>query len=92
MKPADYLKSGKELLESVVNQRNYLVRTNKGHIDSEWAKTQIANIGYARATIKDARKMKQYIERKETIIRYMIPSGNRKRENQLRELIKEEIF
>lgn len=86
-----YRKKAISLLNSVVKQRDWLLKYNKGHIESAWCKTEIENIRYALPKLVDAAKVKTYLERKESALRLLIPSTNIKRHNELRELIHEQL-
>ena len=66
MNKLHYLKQVKALLKSIIAQRKYLLVNNAGHLDSQFAKQEIANIDHALPNLVDADRAKQYIERKET--------------------------
>ena len=83
----DFLKRVINLLDYIVKQHNWLVKNHKGYIESAWAKTEIKNINYAKSRIVSANQAKAYIERKETALRYLIPATNKKRHDELTELI-----
>ena len=79
------------LLRGIVKQRAWLLKHDKGYIESEWAKQELRNIGHAASTIVDADRAKAYLERKETALRYLIPTTNKKRHDELRELINTQL-
>lgn len=87
MTKTDFLKRTKSLLRSVLAQRRWLLANLKGHVESNWAKTKLNNIENAVSTLTDAQRAKAYIEREETALRFLIPSNNKKRHDELRELI-----
>ena len=87
MTKADFLKRTKSLLRSVIAQRRWLLAHFKGHIDSQWATTELKNLENAASTLTDADRAKIYLEKKETALRFLIPANNKKRHNELRELI-----
>jgi hypothetical protein len=87
MNKLHYLKQVKALLKSIIAQRKYLLVNNAGHLDSQFAKQEIANIDHALPNLVDADRAKQYIERKETALRYLIPANNHRRHEELRQLI-----
>lgn len=87
----EFLRRVKNLLRGIKQQRTYLLKTGKSHIESDWAKQELANITYATGKLVDAHKAKAYIERKETALRYLIPTTNKKRHNELRELIEHNL-
>jgi len=87
MTKTEFLKNVKSLLRSILAQRRYLLKTHKGHLDSNFAKTEIANIEHAIPSLVDADRAKAYIERKETVLRFLIPASNQKRHEELRQLI-----
>ena len=91
MSKTEFLKSVKRLLKSIVAQRRYLLKTNKGHLESNFAKIELANIEYALPKLVDADRAKAYIERKETALRFLIPASNPKRHEELRQLINEQL-
>jgi hypothetical protein len=91
MTKQDYYKRAKSLLKSIVAQRKWLLAHLKGHIDSQWAITEIRNIENAVTQIKSADQYRAYILRKETALRFLIPSTNPKRQEELRELIQEQL-
>lgn len=86
-----YRKRAISLLNGVVKQRDWLLKHHKGHIESSWCKTEIENIRYALPKLVDASKVKTYLERKETALRLLIPSTNKRRHDELRELIHEQL-
>ena len=91
MTKQDFLKRTKALLRGVVAQRRFLLASLKGHLDSDFAKTEIANIENAVTTLVDADRAKAYLERKETALRFLIPTTNPKRHEELRQLIKTQL-
>lgn len=91
MNKTDYLKKAKSLFRSIISQRRWLLANLKGYVESNWAKTELNNIENAVSTIKDADRAKAYIERKETALRFLIPANNRKRHDELRELINSQL-
>lgn len=91
MSKTEFLKAVKCLLKGVIAQRNWLVKHRKGYLESDWCKTEIANIGHAASTLTDAQRAKAYLERKETALRYLIPTTNQKRHEELRKLMEEQV-
>ena len=91
MTKQDYYKRAKSLLKSIIAQRRYLLVHLKGHVSSQWATTEIKNIENALTQIKSADQYRAYILRKETALRFLIPSTNPKRQEELRELIQEQL-
>lgn len=87
MNKLDYLKRVKAFLRGIIAQRKYLLKENAGHLDANFAKQEIANIDHALPTINSADKAKAYLERKETALRFLIPTTNPKRHEELRQLI-----
>lgn len=83
----EYLKKAKSLFRSIMAQRRYLLANFKGHVNSKWASEKLKNIENAAAVIKTADRAKAYIEKEETVLRYMIPANNKKLHDQLQELI-----
>jgi len=84
---ATFLTRVKRLLDGIVKQRDWLVKHHKGYIESNWAKTEIKNIKYAKSKLVSAAQAKAYLESKETALRFLIPTTNPKRHDELRELI-----
>lgn len=82
-----YLKRGKSLLKSVVSQRQWLLKHDKGYVPGEFCRSEIRNIEYALGTIVSSDQMQKYLQRKEAEIRFLIPSKNKKRRQELEELI-----
>jgi hypothetical protein len=91
MTKQDFLKRTKALLRGVVAQRRWLLANLKGHLDSQFAKNEIANIDNAVSKLSDAARAKAYLERKETALRYLIPTTNKKRHEELRKLIETQL-
>lgn len=91
MDKTTFRKKGINLLNGIVKQRDFLVRNHKGYLESTWCKSQIENIRYALPTLVDADKVKNYLERKETTLRLLIPSTNKHRHEELRELVHEQF-
>ena len=87
MNKQDFLKRTKQLLRGVVAQRRFLLAHFKGHLESNFAKKEIANIENAVSTLVDADRAKAYLERKETALRFLIPTTNKRRHDELRELL-----
>jgi hypothetical protein len=82
-----YLKRGKNLLRSVKRQREYLLKHNKGYIETKWARQELKTIDGALGTIVSSDQMRKFLERKESIIRFLIPSTNHRKQNELNELL-----
>lgn len=91
MNKLDYLNKVKALLKGIVAQRKFLLVKNAGHLESNFAKQEIANIDYALPSLVDAHRAKAYLERKEAALRFLIPTSNPKRHNELRELIETQL-
>lgn len=91
MTKQQFLKTAKSLLRGIIKQRRWLLCHNKSHQESAWCKTEISNIEHALPLLVDADRAKAYLERKETALRYMIPATNRKRHDELRELIETQL-
>lgn len=87
MTKQDYYKQGKSLLKGVIAQRKWLLEHKKGYLNPEFTRQQIMNLEYALSKINSADKMRSYIERKESMLRLMIPTTNKKRIKKLRELV-----
>lgn len=91
MTKTEFLKAVKNLLRGVVAQRDWLVKHHKGYIESSWTKTEIANIDNAASTLKDADRAKVYLEKKETVLKFLIPVSNPRRHDELRKLIEQQL-
>ena len=91
MEKLQYLKRAKSLLKGIVAQRRYLLVHFKGHVNSKWATEEIRNIENAIQQIKSADEYQKYLQRKETALRFLIPSTNIKKQEELRELIQTEL-
>lgn len=91
MNKLEYLKKVKSLLKGIIAQRKYLLSHNTGYLESDYAKAEINNIDYALPRLVDADRAKAYLERKEIALRYLIPTSNPKRHEQLRELIETQL-
>lgn len=87
MNPMEFYKKGKNLLRSVLARRKWMMAHDVSYIESKFCTDKMANIDYALGRIKTAAEMKTYLEKNETIIRYLIPGNNKKWINELRELI-----
>jgi len=87
MTKQDFLKRAKNLLSGIVKQRGWLLRHDKSHIESQWASQELRNITYASQKLVDADRAKAYLERKETALRFLIPTTNKRRHDELRELL-----
>lgn len=83
----NYLKRGKSLLKSVRDQRAWLLKHQKGYIHGQFVETELKNIEGAMVKIKSADQMQTYLQRKESELRYLIPANNKKRRNELQELL-----
>jgi hypothetical protein len=83
----EFLNAGRNLLRSVIRQRQWLLVHDKGYIESDFAIREIRNIEYALSSIKSADKMRTYLERKKTVIRYLTPATNRKSIDKLNQLL-----
>ena len=86
-----YRKRAISLLTGVVKQRDWLVKHHKGYLESAWCKNEIENIRYALPKLADPAQVKNYLQRKETALRLLIPSTNKRRHDELRELIHEQL-
>lgn len=86
-----FLTRVKRLLDGIVKQRDWLIKHHKGYLESEWCKTEIENIKYAKSKLVSAGQAKAYLERKETALRFLIPTTNPKRHDKLRELIETQL-
>ena len=91
MTKQQFLKSAKSLLKGIIKQRRWLLVNDKSHQESAWCKTECNNIEHALPRLVDADRAKAYLERKETALRYLIPTTNRKRHDELRELINTQL-
>jgi hypothetical protein len=91
MNKQQFLKSAKSLLKGIIKQRRWLLVNDKSHQESTWCKTELNNIEHALPRLVDADRAKAYLERKETALRYLIPTTNRKRHDELRELIETQL-
>lgn len=91
MNKQQFLKSAKSLLKGILKQHRWLLRHDKSHQESSWCKTELNNIEHALPSLVDADRAKAYLERKETALRYLIPTTNRKRHDELRELINTQL-
>lgn len=91
MDKTTFRKKGISLLTGIIKQREWLLRHDKGHLESNWCKTEMENIKYALPRLKDPQKLKSYLERKEADLRLLIPSTNKHRHDELRELIEETL-
>ena len=87
MDKLSYLNRGKNLLRSIKSQREYLLRHGKGYVPTDFAKKELANIENALVTIASSDQMRQYLQLKAPELRILMPARNRKRHNELRELL-----
>ncbi len=87
MDKLSYLKRGKSLLRSIKSQREYLLRNGKGYVTTDFAKKELANIENALTTIVSGDQMRRYLVRKAPELRVLMPATNRKRHDELRELL-----
>jgi len=87
MDKLSYLRRGINLLRSVKSQRQWLIRHQKGYLHGQFVEKELKNIEGALGTIKSAHQMHIFLHRKESELRYLIPSNNRKRRQELQELI-----
>ncbi len=87
MNKLSYLKRGKFFLRNVKRQREWLLKHNKGYLEEDYAIRELKNIDNALATIISSDQMKSFLQRKEHVIRILIPSTNYKRKKELQELL-----
>lgn len=91
MNKTTFRKKGISLLNGIVKQRDWLIKNHKGYMESAWCKTEMENIRYALPRLVDADELKKYLQRKETTLRLLIPSTNKTRHAELRELISTQL-
>jgi hypothetical protein len=87
MNKLEYLKKGKAFVRKVVRYRRSLQRWGRGHLDNEFCRAQTENIEFAISRIDNSDKLKTFFERRESIIRFLIPSNKLKWCDELREFI-----
>ncbi len=91
MTKLSYLEQGRKLLRSIRNQRRWCMKHQKSYLETDFARRELNNLDGALGTITSAHQMKRYLERKETIIRMLMPGKNVKNHNKLRELLESEL-
>jgi len=82
-----YLEQGRRLLRSIRNQRRWCMKHQKSYLETDFARRELNNLEGALSTIKSSDQMRRYLQRKETIIRLLMPGKNVKNHNKLRELL-----
>ncbi len=78
MDKLEYIKKTKNFLRKVVKQRKMLLKHDKSKLPYDFTKRELANIDYALPKLVRYDQIKDYIERKNAEIRYLIPGGNNK--------------
>jgi hypothetical protein len=91
MEKLSYLEQGRKLLRSIRNQRRWCISHNKSYLETDFARRELNNLDGALSTITSAHQMQRYLERKEAIIRLLMPGKNVKNHNKLRELLESEL-
>ena len=86
MTKSQYLYRSKAFLRKVVKSRKWLMVNNVSHTPSIFSKTEIANIEKALHTIVSAEKMQKYLDRKESVIKLLIPANKKIWFDEFREL------
>lgn len=86
----DYLRKGKEFLRKVIDRREQLRQHEKGYVPGEY-RAETETIKYHLGNIKSAAQLRNYLLRKETAIRFIIPSNMRKWHDEFRELLETEV-
>ena len=86
MNKLQQLKHAKDFLRKVVNYRKLLQRKGKSSLSSDFVRTETANIDYALPKLVSYDEIQKYIERKETVIRYLIPTNKKKWYDELRKI------
>jgi len=87
MTKLSYLEQGRNLLRSIRNQRRWCMSHQKGYLETDFARRELNNLDGALSTITSSEQMRRYLERKETVIRLLMPGKNVKNHNKLRELL-----
>lgn len=86
MTKLEHLRQTKRFLKKVVKYRKFLQGKGKSYLSSDFVKTETANIDYALPKLVSYDAVQKYLERKETVIRYLIPSNKKEWYNELRKL------
>lgn len=82
------LEEGKKLLSSIRNQYLWCMKHRKGYTETEWAREELNNIEIALTTIKTSAEMSRFLERKETVLRLLMPARKTTQHQRLRELVR----
>jgi hypothetical protein len=92
MTNSDFLKQSKILLRRIAKQRLWLLGHQKSHVSNSFATQEIRNLENAISIIKDAPRMKAYLERKKELLHVLIPSKNKIYHTKLKQLIESDII
>lgn len=92
MTNSDFLEESKILLRKIAKQRLWLVVHQKSHVSTIFATQEIRNLKNAISTIKDAERMKAYLERKKGLLNILIASKNKSYHTKLKQLIESNII
>lgn len=87
MTKSEFLKDCKQLLTAIKNDREWLLKHGKSKLSLSSSQTELNNLMYAIATIKDANQMKDYIKRKKQILFILSNSKHKKQHALLEQLI-----
>ena len=87
MTKSQFMIESKQLLTSIKNNREWLLKQGKSKLSLSTAQTELKNLENAIATIKDADRMKDYIKRKKQILFILSNSKHKKQHAQLEQLI-----
>lgn len=77
----------KGFLRNIIKSRKAIAKYGRSPMNNNFVKTEIANIDAALPTLVSLDKAKQYLERKETALRLLIPSNKGKWFDELRDLL-----
>jgi hypothetical protein len=87
MAQLSFLEQGRRILSSVRNQRRWCMKHQKSYLETAFVRRELNNLEGALSTIKTSEQMKRYLERKESVIRLLMPGKNVKNHRQLSELL-----
>lgn len=72
-----YLKNAKAFLRKVIDYRRFLEKKGYSRLSGEFSKQEIANIDAALPKIVSSSQARNYIQRKEAAIRFLIPTNKK---------------
>ena len=87
MNKLSYLEQGRKLLRNISNQRRWCMNHQKSYLKTDFARLELNNLEGALSTIKSSKQMKRYLERKESVLRLLMPGKNMKNQSKLSELL-----